>query len=67
MYCSMKGSRLYGRKCKEEDSFEIRSFQSKYTCTKRHRNSVVKSTWIANKLSDKFSAQPNTPIKAILR
>jgi hypothetical protein len=58
--------RVYGRKCKDEESFEIRSIQAKHTCTRKHRNSTVKSSWIADKLIDKFRAQPNMPLKAIL-
>jgi hypothetical protein len=58
--------RLYGRKCKEEESFEIRSFQPKHTCRRNHKNSIVKSSWIADKLIDKFRAQPNMHVKAIL-
>jgi hypothetical protein len=57
--------RVYGCKCKDEESFQIRLFQPKHTCIRRHRNSIVKSTWIANKLIDKFRAQTNKPIKAI--
>jgi hypothetical protein len=58
--------RLHGRKWKEEESFEIRSFQSKHTCRRNHKNSIVKSSWITNKLIEKFRAQPNMLIKAIL-
>jgi hypothetical protein len=58
--------RVYGRKCKDEESFEIRSIQANHTCTRKHRNSTVKSLWIADKLIDKFRAQPNMPLKAIL-
>jgi hypothetical protein len=58
--------RLYGRKCNEEESFEIRSFQPKHTCQRNHKNSIVKSSWITDKLIDKFMAQLNMPVKAIL-
>ena len=58
--------RVYGRKCEDEVSFEIRFIQDKHTCTRQHRNSAVKSAWIADKLIDKFIAQPNMPLKAIL-
>jgi hypothetical protein len=58
---------VYGRKCKDEESFEIRSIQAKHTYTRKHRNSTVKSSWIADKLIDKFRTQPNMPLKAILR
>jgi hypothetical protein len=54
---------MYGCKCNDNDSFEIRSL-----LPKRHRNSIAKfAWWIANKLIDKFRAQPNMPLKAILR
>jgi hypothetical protein len=59
--------RVYGRKCKDDDSFEIRSLLPKHNCARRHRNSIAKSAWIANKLIDQFKAQPNMPLKAILR
>jgi hypothetical protein len=58
--------RVYDRKCEDQESFEIRSIQDKHTCTRQHRNSAVKSTWIAGKLVDKFRAQPNMPLKTIL-
>jgi hypothetical protein len=58
--------RVYGRKCDDEEAFEIRSIQARHTCTRQHRISAVKSPWIARKLIDKFRAQPNMPLKAIL-
>jgi hypothetical protein len=58
--------RIYGRKCKDEESFEVRSFQPKHSCRRRHENSILKSNWIADKLIDKFRAQPNMPVKAIV-
>ncbi|XP_059461824.1 uncharacterized protein LOC132190802 [Corylus avellana] len=58
--------RVYGRKCNDQESFEIRSIQDKHTCTRQHRNSTVKSGWIADKLIDKFRVPPNMPLKAIL-
>jgi hypothetical protein len=58
--------RVYGRKCEDQEAFEIRSIQDKHTCTRQHRISAVKSPWIACKLIDKFRAQPNMPLKAIL-
>jgi hypothetical protein len=58
--------RIYGRKCKDEESFEVRSFQPKHSCRGRHENSILKSNWIADKLIDKFRAQPNMPVKAIV-
>jgi hypothetical protein len=57
--------RVYGRKCRDEESFEIRSYQPKHKCTRRHKNTIVKSTWIANKLLEKFRAQPNMPLTAM--
>jgi hypothetical protein len=58
--------RVYGRKCEDQESFEIRSIQDKHNCTRQHRNSAVKYAWIAGKLIDKFRAQPNMLLKAIL-
>jgi zinc finger SWIM domain-containing protein 3 len=58
--------RVYGRKCDDQEVFEIRSIQAKHTCTRQHRISAVKSPWIAHKLIDKFRAQSNMPLKAIL-
>jgi hypothetical protein len=59
-------NRIYGRQCKDEESFEVRSFQSKHTCKRKHKNSIVKAKWIADKLIDKFRAQPNMLVKAIV-
>lgn len=58
--------RVYGFKCKDEESFEIRSFQPKHTYTRRHKSSIVNSRWIADKLIDKFVTQPTIPITAFL-
>ena len=58
--------RVYSRKCKDQESFEIGSIQDKHICTRKHRNSTVKSAWIVDKLINKFRAQPNMPLKAIL-
>jgi hypothetical protein len=58
--------RVYGRKCDDQEAFEIRSIQAKHICTRQHRISAVKSPWIARKLIDKFRAQPNMPLKVIL-
>jgi hypothetical protein len=57
---------VYGRKCKDHESFEIRSIQDKHICTRKYRNSTMKSAWIADKLIDKFRAQSNMLLKAIL-
>jgi hypothetical protein len=54
--------RVYGHKCEDQDAFEIRSIQDKHTCTRQHKNSAMKSAWIARKLIDKFRAQPNMPL-----
>jgi len=58
--------RIYGGKCKDEESFEVRSFQPKHNCRRKHQNSILKSNWIADKLMDKFIAQPNMTVKAIV-
>lgn len=58
--------RIFGRQCKDEKSFEVRSFHPEHTCRRKHKNSIVKSNWIADKLIDKFRAQPNMPVKAIV-
>jgi hypothetical protein len=59
--------KLYGHLCKDEELFEIRSFQPKHSRKRKYKNSIVKSSWIADKLIDKFKAQPNMSVKAILR
>jgi len=58
--------RIYGRKCKDEESFEVRSVQSVHKCRRKHSNSILKSSWIADKLIEKFRAQPNMPVKAMV-
>jgi hypothetical protein len=47
-------------------SFEIRSLQPKHTCTRKHKNSIVNSRWIADKLIDMFVTQPNIPISSLM-
>jgi hypothetical protein len=54
--------RIYGHQCKYEESFEVRSFQPVHSCRRKHKNSILKSKWIV----DKFRAQPNMPVKAIV-
>jgi hypothetical protein len=58
--------RIYGRQCKDEDSFKVRSFQPEHTCRRKHKNSIVKAKWIGDKLIEKFRAQPNMPVKEIV-
>jgi len=58
--------RIYGRKCKDEESFEVRLFQPKHSCRRKHKNSILKSAWVSDKLIGKFRAQPNMPVKEIV-
>jgi hypothetical protein len=58
--------RISGSKCKDEESFEVRSVQSVHNCRRKHKNSILKSSWIADKLIEKFRAQPNMPVKAMV-
>jgi hypothetical protein len=57
--------RVYGRKMRDEESFQVRSMQPRYICGRKYRNTIVNSTWIAQKLFDKFRVQPNMPLDAI--
>jgi hypothetical protein len=41
------------------------TFQVRYLNTKHYKNNIITSTWIANKLLDKFRIQPNFLIKAL--
>jgi hypothetical protein len=58
--------RVYARKMLDEESFQIRSLQHKHTCTRKYKNSIVNSKWMANKLFDKFKIQPDMPLPVIL-
>jgi hypothetical protein len=49
----------------DEKSFQIRSFQLKHVCGRKYKNSIVNSTWITDKLIDKFKVQPNIPLDVI--
>jgi hypothetical protein len=51
--------RVYARKLPDEKTFQIRSMQSEHLCCRKFKNSIVTSTWIADKLIDKFRVQPN--------
>jgi hypothetical protein len=57
--------RVHGKKMPGEESFQVRSMQSKHICGRKYRNSIVNSTWIAHKLIDKFRVQPNMPLDVI--
>lgn len=57
--------RMYGRQIADEDTFQIRSIQSRHVYDMQFRNSIVNSTWIANKLIDKFRVQPDMPLDVI--
>jgi hypothetical protein len=57
--------RVYARKLPDEETFQIRSMQSEHLCCRQFKNSIVTSTWIADKLIDKFRVQPNMPLGAI--
>ncbi|XP_059454848.1 uncharacterized protein LOC132185016 [Corylus avellana] len=49
----------------EEESFQVRFVHSKHSCGRKYRNTIVNSTWITNKLIDKFRVQPNMPLEVI--
>lgn len=57
--------RVYAKRMNDEDSFQIRSLQSKHVCGRKYKNSIINSTWIADKLAEKFKVQPNMPLAAI--
>jgi hypothetical protein len=57
--------RVYARKMPDEESFQVRSVQSKHICGRKYQNTIVNSTWIAHKLIDKFRVQPNMPLDVI--
>jgi hypothetical protein len=40
--------RIYGCKCKDKESFEIRSVQSVHNCRRKHKNSILKSSCIVD-------------------
>jgi hypothetical protein len=44
---------------------QIRSLQPKHVCGRKYKNSIVNSTWITDKLIDKFKVQPNMPMDVI--
>jgi hypothetical protein len=57
--------RVYARKLPDEETFQIRSMQSEHLCCKQFKNSIVTSTWIADKLIDKFRVQLDMPLGVI--
>jgi hypothetical protein len=50
---------------KGEETFQVRYLNTKHSCTRQYKNNIITSTWIANKLLDKFRIQPNFLIKAL--
>ncbi|XP_059461906.1 uncharacterized protein LOC132190900 [Corylus avellana] len=54
--------RVYAKQVRDEQTFQIRSMQPKHVCGRQYKNSNVNSTWIANKLIEKFQIQPNMPL-----
>ncbi|XP_059446531.1 uncharacterized protein LOC132178091 [Corylus avellana] len=57
--------RVYARKMPDEESFQVRSVQSKHICGRKYRNTIVNSSWIAHKLIEKFRVQLNMPLDVI--
>lgn len=57
--------RVYARQLADEESFQIISLNPKHVCGRKYKNSIVSSTWIANKLIDKFRVQPNMPLDVL--
>ncbi|XP_059441949.1 uncharacterized protein LOC132174284 [Corylus avellana] len=57
--------RVYARHMPDEQSFQIRSTHPKHLYGRKYKNSIVNSTWIANKLIEKFRIQPNMPLNVI--
>jgi hypothetical protein len=57
--------RVYRRKMHDEESFQVKSIQLRPICGRKYRNTIVNSTWIAQKLHDKFRVQLNMPLEVI--
>ncbi|XP_062170546.1 uncharacterized protein LOC133876254 [Alnus glutinosa] len=57
--------RVYARQVDDEATFQIISLQGRHVCGRQFRNSIVNSTWIADKLIDKFRVQPDMPLHMI--
>jgi hypothetical protein len=57
--------RVYGRQLKDELTFILVSMRPKHTCTRRYKNHLITSTWIADWCMDEFREQPNIPIEVL--
>jgi hypothetical protein len=67
-FCSKKKKkkkRNHGPLGIENWMVQIRSLQPKHVCGRKYKNSIVNSTWITDKLIDKFKVQPNMPMDVI--
>lgn len=51
--------RIYARWMSQEKTFQIRSCNPTHCCTRKYRNSIVNSKWIANRFLEQFKSQPN--------
>ncbi|XP_059434802.1 uncharacterized protein LOC132167790 [Corylus avellana] len=57
--------RVYAMQVSDEQTFQIRSMQPKHVCGRQYKNSIVNSTWISNKLIEKFRIQLNMLLNVI--
>lgn len=57
--------RVYGRLLKDESSFILVSLRPRHSCTRRYKNHMINSTWIAEWCIDSFRNQPNMPIDVL--
>jgi hypothetical protein len=57
--------RVYGRQLKDESTFMLISLRPRHTCTRKYKNHLINSTWIAGWCMDCFRNQLNMPIEVL--
>jgi hypothetical protein len=59
--------RVYGKKLMDESTFLLVSLYPKHSCTRRYKNHMINSAWIAEWCMESFRNQPNLPIDVLMK
>jgi hypothetical protein len=57
--------RVYGRQLKDESTLMLISIRSRHTCSRRYKNYLITSNWVAEGCMDYFRDQSNMPIDVL--
>jgi hypothetical protein len=59
--------RVYGSLVRGEFTFMVKSLNPTHNCIRKYKSSIVTSKWIADRMVNKFMAQPNYQLKTLCK